>query len=321
MCSAPATISYNKLFYNYLYISKHCNIIYNERWDENTFIEIAKLKLENIPDSVNFGSFSRFFIEIHQVATDLADKFNRKQGNCLEISSKSFIEMIDTFKKYEIPIKNSLKSQLNKCDLIVGSEKKSKDVITSSEEEIEKNNPLKLEKERQIEEKRAESTKKKIFNTNLSNSIQEDEKPLHQKRQEIEKIDEENKEYFSEFTERIIFIEKTLNKYDKSELIDMRNTADNHHLSKFIMGQIFTLAGESSEWDFIKKNIDPKFLKIVLATDFKNCPPHFVKMVRETVANPEFIYESLPKVFTISNFLFNLKRNLYANGSLLGINI
>lgn len=229
--------------------------------------------------------------------------------------------MIDTFKKYDVPIKNTLKSHLNKCDLIVGSEKRSKDVITSSEEEIDKNNPLKLERERQIEEKRAESTKKKIFNTNLSNSIQDDEKPLNQKRSEIEKIEEENREYFSEYNERILFLEKTLNKYDKSELIDMRNTADNHHLTKFIMGNMFTLAGENPEWDFIKKNLDPKILKGVLATDFKNCPPHFVKIVRETVSNPEFNYESLPKLFIISNFSLNLKLNHCVSGSSHGINI
>ena len=208
MCTAPSSVGYNKLFYNYLYISKHSYIIYNERWDDNILLDISKLKLENINESVNFGSFSKFFLEIHQVANDLADKYNRKQGVSLEISSKIFVEMIDTFKKYDVPIKNTLKSHLNKCDLIVGSEKRSKDVITSSEEEIDKNNPLKLDRERQIEEKRAESTKKKIFNTNLSNSIQDDEKPLNQKRSEIEKIEEENREYFSEYNERILFLEK-----------------------------------------------------------------------------------------------------------------
>jgi hypothetical protein len=66
------------------------------------------------------------------------------------------------------------------------------------------------------------------------------------------------------------------------------------------MGQIFTLAGESSEWEFIKKNLDPKHVKGVLLMDFKSCPPNFVKVVKETVSNPEFNYENLQKLYIIS---------------------
>ncbi len=310
MCAGPSSVAFNKLFYDYLYISKHSCVIYNDKWDDNSLLEISKIKLENLPDSPVFGSFHKLFLEIHQVALDLANKFNRKKGNNIQITSKNFVEMIENYKKYEIIIKNYLKNQSNKCELIATSDKKCKDVITSSDEEIEKNNPLKLEKERQIEEKRAESIKKKNFNSNLSNSILDDEKPLNQKRSELEKIDEENKEYFSEYNERITYLERSLNKYDKSELIDLRNTAENHFLTKYIMSQIFTLAGESSEWEFIKKNIDPKYIKTVLSTDFRNCPPNFVKIVKETISNPEFNYENLPKLYIISKIKFNSAKTL-----------
>lgn len=270
----PSTASYNKIFYNYFYISKHCFCIYNIPWSEPALEAVAKVKLENYFESSLLGSMTMLCLEIHNSVTTLGNIYKEKIKTKIEISSKNLFEMIDYYIKYQQAFSNYLNSQNVKLNNAISSISRSQEILQQCEETIEKNTPLIKEKDSQIDIKRQEINKKKNMNTALTSSIQEDEKFLNKKQVEKDNIEGEIDDALSSYKDKIMIFENNLKKMDNNSLIEIRNSNENMVVCKFVIGQIYAMSGESSEWDFFKKNVDIKYLRNAIPNDYRNIEPN-----------------------------------------------
>ena len=209
--------------------------------------------------------------------------------------------MLNFYKKYQLLFKNTFKNQNDKINLIATSITRSKEVIYSNEDEIEKNKPLKSEKESQIEVKKSEISEKKKNNYNLLQLNLEDEKPLTQRKIELNSVNDEIESFLIDYRDNIGIYEKSIKKLEYNDLILIRNTNENMSVAKLVIGQLYSLAGESSDWEFFKKNTDIKIIKHAIDFDYKNLDPVKVKIIKDTVKSNEFVYD-------------NLKDAIYKNG-------
>jgi len=289
----PSTSSYRKLFYNYYYISKYCSCIYYDKWNEEALLHIVQKETDNSTHFNLEDNLMRFFLEIHHYSNSLMMAYKEKIRMNFDFSSNNFIEMINYFKKYSFIFRNKITKQIENLNRIVNSIQKSKDVISASEEEIEKNKPIKQEKETLIDSKRQEIQEKKRYNNNLITANQEDEKPLNIKRTELSNISEEIENYLAEYKDVVVSYERMINKFDSNDLIQIRNTNEHMVVAKFIIGQLYSLAGESSDWEFFRKNTDVRIIKSAIDFNYTNLDRVKVKIIKETIKSPEFVYDNL----------------------------
>lgn len=289
----PTSSSYRKLFYNYYFISKYCSCLYYDKWNDEVLLQIVRKESDNHNHLQLNDNLMKIFLETHHYCCSLMISYKEKIRMNFEFSSNNYIEMINYFKKYSQLFRNKINKQIESLNKIVNSIQKSKDVISASEEEIERNKPIKLEKESLIDSKRQEIIEKKRYNNNLITANQEDEKPLNIKRTELSNITEEIENYLSEYKDIVVSYEKIINKFDSNDLIQIRNTNEHMMVAKFIIGQIYSLAGESSDWEFFRKNTDVKIIKNAVDFNYTNLDPFKVKIIKETVKSPEFVYDNL----------------------------
>ena len=293
----PNSIAYKKLYYNYTYISKHSSCIYVDKFTDET---LYNLSVETIPEleftNQKFGKFPKFLLEIHNYIISLALQYEEKLNFHIEISSKNFIDMITYYQSNYIGYRDNLLNQKKKLEFNCEVISKVQEIINKLNEELGQLEPQMNDNEKILNDKKSELIKKLGIKNNISNQKAEEEKPLNLLMNNLDRIQETIKENLIDTDKKVGTCTAALtNKLDKAELMEYRNIIENHVLSKYLLGQIYTIVGENSEWEYIKKNLDPKYIKSLAAKEYHNFPTIIVKIVRETVLHPEYLPDSLPR--------------------------
>lgn len=293
----PNSLAYKKLFYNYTYISKHCQTIYIPKTNDESLFNLA---VDTIPEleSANqkFGKFAKFLLDIHSFMAELAKEYEEKLNFHIEINTKNFIDMLTYYENNYNGFKEHLENQRKKYEFACEVIAKLQEIIAKINEELVQLEPQMNDNDKILNEKKGELIKKMGIKTTIQNAKAEEEKPLNMLMANLEKIQETIKDNLAETDRKVLASSNTLtNKLDKDELMQYKNVIENHSLSKYVLAQIYGFIGENPEWDSMKKNLDPKHFKALVSKDYNNFPVNLVKMVRETVANPEFAPEGLPR--------------------------
>ena len=291
MCVFPDSVAYKKLFLNFTYLSKHSSVIYLKSWDEDTYLNMVKDNVSEFNLQSSFQkipTFPELVYEIHDYILKLATQYESKLLCPIQISGKNFTEMIDYYCKNFTMFKDYLNVQKKKYEFAVDVGNKITSVVGKINEELEKIEPQKLENDKVIEERKFELGKKHNQKTQIANAKQEEERPWQVATNQKEDLVQKFRENLMQSVDNINKASASLNRLEKGDLIDFKNVIDNHNLSKFLLSQIYVINGEPSEWDHIKKSLDPKIIKSLLAYDYSNCPATLVKIVRETIQSPDF---------------------------------
>jgi hypothetical protein len=293
----PDSLAYKKLFYNYTYISKHCQTIYIPKTNDESLFNLA---FDAIPElesaDQKFGKFAKFLLDIHSFMSELASENEEKLNFHIEINTKNFIDMITYYENNYNVYKEHLVNQKKKYEFACEVNEKLQEIIAKINEELVQLEPQMNDNDKILNEKKAELLKRMGVKTTIQNAKAEEEKPLNLLMANLEKIQETIKDNLAETDRKVQNSSNILtNKLDKDELMQYKNVIENHALSKFVLAQIYSFIGENPEWDHMKKNLDPKHFKALISKEYNNFPANLVKMVRETVANPEFAPEGLPR--------------------------
>lgn len=301
----PNSIAYKKLFYNYTYISKNTNIINLEKTSDESLYNLANDTIPEVDEANNkFGKFPKFLLDIHNFMKDLANEYEEKLKFHIEINSKNFIDMVTYYENNFNNFKEHLCSQRAKFEFACELIPKLQEIITKLNEEIVGLEPQINENDKILNEKKSEQIKKLGVKNTISQAKSDDEKPLNLLTNNLERMQETIKENLSESDRKVSTCSAPVGKLEKGELAEYRNIIENHSLSKFLLAQIYSINEENSEWEFIKKNLDPKHFKSLIAKEYHNYPQNIVKIVRDTVAYPEFSVEGLSKNFNITKIFY-----------------
>lgn len=293
----PDSLAYKKLFYNYIYISKHCQTIYIPKTNDESLFNLA---IDTIPEleSANqkFGKFPKFLIDIHSFMRQLSLEYEEKLNFHIEINTKNFIDMITYYENNYNGFMEHLVNQKKKYEFACEVNSRLQEIIAKINEELVQLEPQMNDNDKILNEKKTELIKKMGIKTTIQNAKAEEEKPLNMLMGNLEKIQETIKDNLAETDKKVQNSSNILiNKLDKDELMQYKNVIENHVLSKYVLAQIYSFIGENSEWDSMKKNLDPRHFKTLISKEYNNYPPNLVKMVRETVGNSEFLPDGLPR--------------------------
>jgi len=230
-----------------------------------------------------------------------AEDYSPKLLFDIEITSKNFIEMIQFYEQNYTKHKEALKQSLAKYKNATEYESKNKKMIDVSEAEVSKLEPQRKEIEKTMSEKRDEISRLLILKSDINQKQQDDDKPREKTRNAIEDLEDQIKSTLAPFVDKIQNTINTLNKIELKEILEYRNVSENHAPSKFILSQVFAMIGENTEYDYIRKNMDPNKIKTISSIDYAKQDPTFVTYINETVNSPDFQPESFnPKIHTLS---------------------
>jgi energy-coupling factor transporter ATP-binding protein EcfA2 len=305
MCISPQSLSYQKLFYEYPYISKHSNILCIDKWEESTYQSLVHGTISTITTlNDKFVNFAGLLYEIHEFITTLSQEYSNKVMCKIEISTKNFTDMLNFYENNYNLYKEILLSQKKKYNTAVDAIPKTLSMISKMNEELEKLEPEKLDFEKAIDEKKAEFSKKQIQKTQITNLKNEEEKPLNVALNQKEEIKEKIYKNLEDAVDKITKTTRDLNRVQRSELLEYKVYLDGHPLSRYLLSQFYAFQGEASDLEHVKRNLDTKYIQNVTSQDYSNAPVQLVKFVRETVANPDFTTsENLQKVFKICGYM------------------
>jgi len=311
MCPLPNSESYKKLFFYYPYITKYSNNIFVNKWESDAFSDIIKT---NVGESLNafdekYGNFGDMLLDVHKFIKNLSKEYSSKLMCKVEISSKNFISMIEFYGKNYKKYSDFINTQKKKYDNAVEVVTKINQVLKKLSEELQKIEPVKAENEKLMEEKKTELSKKHYLKAQASNLKSEEEKPYNIALNQLDDLMSKKDKQLERSLDRV---KKARNEIrakltDRNMLfLEFKGIIEGvgHNLSKIVLTQIYSILGENTDWENIKKTLDPKIFKSFLELDLTNVQDNIVGIIKETVEHPDFMTsDNIQKTYRVCGIL------------------
>ena len=317
----PKTKEYFEIFSNYLSIAKNSNIVYFHSWKKEDMVSFMGLNYKQleINDDIK-NNFYEIFIEIFNYTNEQYHSLDERVGYCVSLNQKNFCDVCEFFSSKYSEYKNILKERQNKYNEAFNILDKVKALMQRANHDIEEANPNKAELDKFNEEqKKILAEKQKIKNAGRAKKVNLDKvvagltTQLNDEKNQLEAI-------LLPFEEAIIKVTNYLNRVTQNDITEVKNTWDSFNLGKFIITKICEFLKEPCEsWDVIKKNLDVKLIKnLIAANPSKNKDKKkLMNLTKEITTNADFIaggenkYNKPFKLCSILCDFFNTCKNYY----------
>ena len=229
-----------------------------------SYMNISSKELEMKPEVKT--QLPQILIEIFNYTSEVYSNFSQKININLTLSQKNFSDVCEFYSSKYSNYKNVLIEKQKKYNESFETVEKVKLLIEKTNKDIEESNPKRQELDKYMEEQ------KKILNEK-----QREKNAWRTKKQNEDKIiaglntqkkDKENglEAILMPFEEAINKICNQLNKANQNDMMEIKNTWDSFNIGKLILSKIFEVLGEQCDsWDVIKKNLDIKIIKNLIA--------------------------------------------------------
>ena len=317
----PNSKEYSNIFCNYPAIAKNSNIVYFHGWkkeDMVSFMGINYAQLE-LKEEIK-SNLPKYFIEIFNYTNSLYQLYKQKIGVNIILNQKNFCDVCEFFSSKYKEYKNILTEKQNKYNEAFNIIDKVKSLMERANKDIEEANPKKAELDKfNDEQKKILAEKQKIKNAgrtkkaNLDKVVAGLTTQLKEQQSQLEAV-------LLPFEEVIMKITNHLNRIGTNDMTEIKNTWDAFNLGKFIFTKIYEALGEPCDsWDVVKKNLDVKIIKnLIAACPTKNRDKFKLENVtKEITSNQDFIAggeNKYNKPFKLCSTLcefFNACKNYY----------
>ena len=317
----PNSKEYSNIFCNYPAIAKNSNIVYFHGWkkeDMVSFMGINYAQLE-LKEEIK-SNLPKYFIEIFNYTNSLYQLYKQKIGVNIILNQKNFCDVCEFFSSKYKEYKNILTEKQNKYNEAFNIIDKVKSLMDRANKDIEEANPKKAELDKfNDEQKKILAEKQKIKNAgrtkkaNLDKVVAGLTTQLKEQQSQLEAV-------LLPFEEVIMKITNHLNRIGTNDMTEIKNTWDAFNLGKFIFTKIYEALGEPCDsWDVVKKNLDVKIIKnLIAACPTKNRDKFKLENVtKEITSNQDFIAggeNKYNKPFKLCSTLcefFNACKNYY----------
>ena len=312
---------YTNIFCNYPSIAKNSNIVYFHSWkkeDFMSFMGISYAKLELKEEIKN--NLPEIFIEIFNYTNNLYQAIKQKIGINITLNQKNFCDVCEFFSSKYSEYKNILTERQNKYNEAFTIIDKVKTLMERANKDIEEANPKKAELDKfNDDQKKILGEKQKLKNAGRAKKVNLDKvvaglnNQLKDEQSQLEGI-------LMPFEDAINKVINHLSRTIQNDMTEIKNTWDSFNLGKFIFTKICEALGEPCDsWDVIKKNLDVKLIKnLIAASPSKNKDKYkLLNITKEITTNQEFIaggenkYNKPFKLCSILCEFFNMCKNYY----------
>ena len=317
----PKTKEYAEILSNYPSIAKKSNIVYFHSWKKEDMISYMGINYKQLElkDDIK-NNFYEIFIEIFNYTNEQYHNLRRGLGDWVTLNQKNFCDVCEFFSMKYSEYKNILIERQNKYNEAFTIIDKVKALMERANQDIEEANPSKAELDKFNEEqKKILAEKQKIKNAGRTKKVNLDKvvaglnTQLNDEKNQLEAI-------LLPYEEAIIKTTNYLNRVNNNDMTEVKNTWDSFNLGKFIITKICECLKEPCEsWDVIKKNLDVKLIKnLIAANPSKNKDKKkLMNITKEITSNADFIaggenkYNKPFKLCTILCEFFNMCKNYY----------
>ena len=289
----PKSIEYNTLFINYPSITKNSAIIYFHSWknlDMTSYTNIAFKELEIKPEVKT--KFPEILIEIFNYTSKIYSAFSQKMNINFKLNQKNFSDVCEFYTFKYSPYKNILLDKQKKYNESFETVEKIKVLIEKINKDIEESNPKRQELDKFINEQKKIIAEKQKEKNGWRSKKQNEDKIIAGLNTQLKDRQNTLEAILMPFEEGINKICNQLNKANQNDMTEIKNTWDSFNLGKFIFTKIFEVLGEQSDsWDVIKKNLDIKLIKNLIAISpgkTKNNKDKLLSITREITNSAEF---------------------------------
>ena len=289
----PKSEEYYTLFIDYPSLTKNSSVVYFHSWkniDMTSYMGEAFKDLEIKPELKT--QFSDILIQIFNYTSQVYSNFSHKININLTLSQKNFSDVCEFYSAKYSEYKNVLIEKQKKYNESFDIVEKVKELIAKTNKDIEESNPKRQELDKYIEEqKKFLNEKQREKNAWRAKKTNEDKiiTGLNNQRKDKQNTLEANLMPFEEGVNKIC---NQLNKANQNDMMEIKNTWDSFNIGKYILTKICEALGEPCEsWDVIKKNLDIKLIKNLIAVSpgkTKENKDKLLNITKEITGSQEF---------------------------------
>ena len=205
------------------------------------------------------------------------------------LNQKKYSDVCEFYSSKYNEYKNVLKERQRKYNESFTTIDKTKELIERADKEINNLTPARQELDKLVEEKRKLQGEKTREKNSWRAKKQQEEKTIGQldiqKKEKQAILDNTLAPFENGITKTTI----ALNKLQPQDITEMKNTWDNLVFGKYLLQKIFEILGDSNaEWDNIKKSLDVKIIKNLIALSPVKNKEKYINITKEITSNPDF---------------------------------
>ena len=282
--------SYRTLFINYPNIVNKFFTIYIKNYNDEELKNISQKVFSKCECSQEIINNKNILLDIYNFSKLIYESYSKKLNMEIPMNQRNYMNVCDFFSKNYKKYKDILIKKADNYTKIFTNINKITELVEEKQKSIIDLQPSRENNDKLIEEHRKQITLKTVDKNKIKEKRKDEDKLLKisekEKESKIYKLDE----ILHPSKELIRKVASGIAKFNDKDIVECKNTWENFNFGKFLLQKIFLFLGEpnGNDYDFIKKNISPKYLKRFINMDYSQKMDEFNALIKEIMEHPDY---------------------------------
>ena len=281
--------TYRTLFLNYPNIVKNFYSIFIKNYNDDMLKSISTKLVSDCECSQEIINNKNIFLDIYNFVKIIYESYSKKLYIDIPINQRNYMSVCDFFSKNYKAYKDILLKKKDNYTKVFTKIQKANELVEEKEKLIVDLMPSRENNDKTIEEIRKKINVKNAEKNKIKDKRKDEDKLLKNAEKEKETKINALGEIFSPYKENIRKIGGNITKFTDKDIVECKNTWEAFQFGKFLLTKIFLFLGEANgnDYDFIKKNISPKYLKRFINLNYATKMNEFNELIKEIEENPD----------------------------------
>ena len=281
--------TYRTLFLNYPNIVKNFYSIFIKNYNDDMLKAISTKLVSDCECSQEIINNKNIFLDIYNFVKIIYESYSKKLYIDIPINQRNYMSVCDFFSKNYKAYKDILLKKKDNYTKVFTKIQKANELVEEKEKLIVDLMPSRENNDKTIEEIRKKINVKNAEKNKIKDKRKDEDKLLKNAEKEKETKINALGEIFSPYKENIRKIGGNITKFTDKDIVECKNTWEAFQFGKFLLTKIFLFLGEANgnDYDFIKKNISPKYLKRFINLNYATKMNEFNELIKEIEENPD----------------------------------
>ena len=281
---------YRTLFLNYPNIVNNFHILFVKNYDDEMLQVMTEKIFSNNQCGRDIINNNNILLDIFHYVKLIYESYSSKINIEIPINQRNYMNVCEFFSKNYKKYKDSLLKKRDNYNKIFTNINKLNELVEEKQKLIGDLLPSRENDDKLIEERRKKILSQTSEKNKIKDKRKEEDKLL--KIAEKEKEEKINKlgELLHSSKESIRKIGTNISKFNDKDIVDCKNTWENFQFGKFLFQKLFLFLGDTNgnDYDYIKKNISPKYLKKFINMDYSQKINEFNELIKEIMEHPDY---------------------------------
>ena len=282
--------TYRALFINYTNIASNFYTIFINNHTDEIFKDISTKMFSNCQCSQEIIKNKNILLDIYNFIKIIYETYSKKLNIEIAINQRNFMNMCDFFSKNYKKYKDILLKKKDNYNKVFLHLEKAEELVEQKKKLMVDLAPTRENNDKSMEELRKQITMKTAEKNKIKEKRKEEDKLLKASEKEMETNIKKLGDLYFPSKELIRKIGNNITKFNDKDIVDCKNTWEGFTFGKFLLQKLFLFLGDTNgnDYDYIKKNISPKYLKRFINMDYTKKMNEFLILIKEIMENPDY---------------------------------